>query len=53
MKEKEKMKTRLLKNAERAIRKAAVEGGGFPTWLGFHEPEQPETLKKLIKEKMK
>ena len=37
MKEKEKMKTRLLKNAERAIRKAAVEGGGFPTWLGFHE----------------
>ena len=33
MKEKEKMKTRLLKNAERAIRKAAVEGGGFrPGW---------------------
>ena len=44
-----KMKTSLLKNAEKVIRKAAVEGGGFPTWLGFHEPEQPEKLKKLIK----
>lgn len=50
---KENIKRNLLKHTERVVKSAAIGGGGFPTWLGFHEPEQPEKLRKLIQKNKK
>ena len=33
-------KKNLLTNTAKVIEKAAIFGGGYPTWLGFHEPKK-------------
>ncbi len=42
-------KKNLLTNTAKVIEKAAIFGGGYPTWLGFHEPKKPEKLDEIRK----